>query len=695
MLARPLLLFSRRCLSGAPPNRTGQEKTMFRPLPALTALLAVLSGCSGQLDDNRFATGSNTLVGSADFSSLHVVDTDGGSIATVSLEDDSVSTVTVGLEPTRIARAGNRIYATLRGERSLAVLEETDSGLILVDKIATGAEPIGVVASEDGEHIYVASSLSGLVSEIATLTLETTRSWAIENEPRWLALHPSGKSLYVASVRGGTLTRVDLGNDQLRDAPLPEVLSNDFQTGDSISLTPRITGDPAVSPDGKILAIPVLYVDNISEVEPPDDGRTDEDDFMDFEESGAGYGGPGKTRFHAGVVNFPLNPGGVIDVDGGIAIELTGLGTDFEMLRSYPSSVVFSPDGNTMVVSLEGASAVLSVKTASDSNSVSTTRSVEESMAADDDDDGTGFGGIALMDSRSVTTVVSPAGPRGVAFVTEEQAFVHSFLDRTVTDIRFNGFQPNRFRGVPTPFSDPMFDDALFDEATVLKQAVEFAAEHLPANIAEGRRLFYSSDNPTMAAAGAGVSCATCHFDGRNDGLTWSFEGPGTIDRQTPSLAGVVSITAPLTWTDNVGTVVAEVMETSQGRMGGNGLSLSQGRKIADFIDWTREADVPLANSESDAVVRGREIFHRSEVGCSDCHNGIAWTDNETYDLYGLEAVRTPSLVGIAATAPYLHDGAASSIPVLLSWSRNQAMGDTSSLSQSELGDLAQFVLSL
>ena len=146
---------------------------------------------------------------------------------------------------------------------------------------------------------------------------------------------------------------------------------------------------------------------------------------------------------------------------------------------------------------------------------------------------------------------------------------------------------------------------------------------------------------------------------------------------------------------DSVATVVEEVMVTSQGRMGGSGLRNAQAEKIAQFIDWTREADVPLANSESDAVVRGREIFHRTEVGCADCHNGAAWTDNETYDLYGLEQVRTPSLVGIAATAPYLHNGTASSIRMLLDWSRNQAMGDTSSLSESELNDLEQFVLSL
>jgi len=660
---------------------------MTRIFPALTLLLVLLSGCGGQLDDSRFPTGSNTVVASSDFSALHVVDTDGGAIATVSVSDESVSTVSVGLEPTRLARAGNRIFATLRAERAVAVLEERGDGLVVVDRIDTGAEPFGIVASENGERIYVASSLSGTVIEIDTENLETLRSWQIENEPRWLALHPSGKSLYVASVHGGTLTHIDLNNDKLSITPLPEVLGSDFETFDSISLTPRITGDLAVSPSGKTLSIPVLYVDNISEVLPPVEEGLGEDPFIE-DGVGAGYGGPGKTRFHAGVVNFPVNPGGVIDTEGGTAIEVVGLGAEFETLRSYPSSVVFSPDGNTMLVSLEGASALLSVKTRPNSRPRGGGAIVDELIVPSE-----AMGGIANMASRTVNNVLTPAGPRGVAFVSNEQAFVHSFLDRTVTDIAFAGFSGN---SLPSLAPQTVDRDSFSEDGTpTLSDPIQFAAEHLPVHIAQGRRLFYSTDNPVMAAHGAGVSCSTCHFDGRTDGLTWKFQGQEEVERQTPSLAGVVSLTAPLTWTDSVATILDEVMLTSQGRMGGSGLSIANGEKIAAFIDWTREADVPLSNSESDAVVRGAEIFHRPEVGCADCHNGASWTDNETYDLFGLEQVRTPSLVGIAATAPYLHNGTAGSIRTLLDWSRSQAMGDTSSLGEREMSDLEQFVLSL
>ena len=658
-------------------------------LPALSLSLMLFAGCSSQLDDERFPTGSSTLISSADFSHLYVVDTDGSAVASIDIATNSVETITVGLEPTRIARAGERIFVTLRGERAVAILDDRGGDLTLSGRIDTGAEPIGIVAGESGERIYVASSLSGLISEIDTTTLETLRSWDIESEPRWLALHPSEKSLYVASVRDGLLNQIDLDSGDVTAVDLPEVHGSDFEDLDLITLTPRITGDPAVSPDGKTLAIPVLYVDNISEVDPPDMDGDDDDDFL---EVSGGYGGPGQTRFHGGIVTFPVNPGGTIDVDGGSPIEIVGNGADFEVLRSYPSSVVFSPDGETMVVPLEGASAVLSVKTRPNSDPMSNlNRAMQDEIMF--------MPGISDMNIHLANTAIAPAGPRGIAFTEDERAFVHSFLDRTVTDIQFNGFEPaTRFTGVPVPFfggGDTPVSDDFINGTPVLEEPIVFADEHLPADIAEGRRLFYSTDNTAMAAQGAGVSCATCHFDGRNDGLTWSFEGPGTIERQTPSLAGVVSLTAPLTWTDSVATVLDEVLITSQGRMGGSGLSHARAEKVAAFIDWTREADVPLANSESDAVTRGREIFHRAEVGCADCHNGAAWTDNESYDLFGIEEVRTPSLVGIAATAPYLHNGTADSISTLLRWSVNEAMGDTSSLNEREMSDLEQFILSL
>ena len=198
---------------------------------------------------------------------------------------------------------------------------------------------------------------------------------------------------------------------------------------------------------------------------------------------------------------------------------------------------------------------------------------------------------------------------------------------------------------------------------------------------------------PDAPACDAGeVSCSTCHMDGRNDGLTWTFEH-GV--RQTPSLAGAVSVTAPFTWTDQVASVGDEALITSSGRMGGDGLSYAEAAQVSAFIESIRAVDVPSRGSDDPAVLRGKAVFEREDVACASCHTGARFTDNDHYTMYGLEAVNTPTLVGVSATAPYLHDGSVGTLEEVLELSRTGAMGDTSMLSQAEMDDLAAYVKSL
>ena len=104
---------------------------------------------------------------------------------------------------------------------------------------------------------------------------------------------------------------------------------------------------------------------------------------------------------------------------------------------------------------------------------------------------------------------------------------------------------------------------------------------------------------------------------------------------------------------------------------------------------------MPNRDADDPAVDRGRALFYRSDVGCSGCHSGSLYTDNAFWALYGLDAVNTPSLRGVAATAPYLHDGRAATLRDVLELSRDGGMGDTSLLSEDELTDLEAFLRSI
>jgi cytochrome c peroxidase len=277
---------------------------------------------------------------------------------------------------------------------------------------------------------------------------------------------------------------------------------------------------------------------------------------------------------------------------------------------------------------------------------------------------------VALLASTSV-----PAGPRGLAFTGEQTLFVYSFLDRSVV----------RVEREPDPKLHGHFFSPASSEIVVARSTLTEEQEL-------GRRLFYATDAGEVSSPNIGISCATCHFDGRTDGLSWPFQR-GL--RQTPSLAGPVSMTAPVRWEGDRVSVADDVMQTSQNLMGGVGLTMEQAELVAAFVDSTRDVDVPGRGSSDERVARGKEIFERPEVGCATCHHGPRFTDNRKYSMFDLPSVKTRSLVGIAGSPPYLHDGSAKTLRDLLLRLRDGSMGNTSTLTDEELDDLEAYLMSL
>ncbi|HNH45947.1 MAG TPA: hypothetical protein PKY30_02860, partial [Myxococcota bacterium] len=190
--------------------------------PRLITLLLLSTGCQSVLSDHSFATGSHTVVADSDRGLLWAVDADNGAIVRQSTSGKVLS-VEVGAEPSRIARAGNRLFVTLRGERSVAVLEDQGDSLKLLQKVEVGTEPYGIVAREDGKRLYVALATQGVVQELDGENFSVLRSWEIDGEPSWLALQPGGHALYIASAFGGTLSWVDLDNGNLDVVDLPKL----------------------------------------------------------------------------------------------------------------------------------------------------------------------------------------------------------------------------------------------------------------------------------------------------------------------------------------------------------------------------------------------------------------------------------------------------------------------------------------
>jgi cytochrome c peroxidase len=102
----------------------------------------------------------------------------------------------------------------------------------------------------------------------------------------------------------------------------------------------------------------------------------------------------------------------------------------------------------------------------------------------------------------------------------------------------------------------------------------------------------------------------------------------------------------------------------------------------------------------SQAARKGRRIFNKA--GCVSCHPSPLYTDFKKYNIGSgknldeNKSFDTPTLIEAWRTAPYLYDGRAKTIKeVLTKHNSGDKHGKTSTLTDEEINNLVEFVLSL
>jgi hypothetical protein len=253
-------------------------------------------------------------------------------------------------------------------------------------------------------------------------------------------------------------------------------------------------------------------------------------------------------------------------------------------------------------------------------------------------------------------------------------------------------------------------------------------ADPMPEQLRLGQRLFFSANSDVFPiTTNHWVACASCHPEGRSDAVTWRFaEGP----RDTPSNAGGTRGTGFLL-RGAERRRVQDYWVTINVEQGGHfsaddPLEQPLLEAIAAFVERGLPLPIP-PTTDPGLVAKGQALFERADVGCSTCHFGARYTDsgkdNPTLDLSGhvelhdvgtcvttgfadvphedqeghpREACQfdTPSLSGVASSAPYLHDGSAATLMDVLTLTRGK-MGDVRSLSDDELAALVEYMRSL
>lgn len=298
-----------------------------------------------------------------------------------------------------------------------------------------------------------------------------------------------------------------------------------------------------------------------------------------------------------------------------------------------------------------------------------------------------------------------PAGraPQGVTLSPDGNTlYVQNFMDRSISVFNVSGIM----QGGSTP-------------PTVVATLNAVTAEKLTAQVLKGKQLFYDALDPRLALQGY-MSCASCHNDGGHDGRVWDLTGFGEGLRNTITLKGHANH-GVLHWTGNFDEV-QDFEGQIRNLAGGTGLisgatpnpslGASNAGRSADLDALAAYVKSLTANGNSpnrtsagalsaDATT-GQQIFRAQN--CAACHSGASFT-NSALNVFSnigtlkptsgqrlgapLTGLDVPTLRGVWATAPYLHDGSATTLADAI------AAHNGVSISATDMPKLVAFVSSI
>jgi cytochrome c553 len=260
--------------------------------------------------------------------------------------------------------------------------------------------------------------------------------------------------------------------------------------------------------------------------------------------------------------------------------------------------------------------------------------------------------------------------PDGIA-VEGKDVWVHCELGRRVVAIDTTSALANF--GTPTASAGPELASTTRSDAEL-----------------RGADLFRRGRDHRVSVGGF-MACASCHPEGRTDGLSWRIEGHNL---QTPILAGRVEGTHPYKW-DGKDVDLPTSLSNTVGRLGGSGLTPDDVRDLRAYLENLPEPKTPTPDQA--AVARGRKLFESEDTACSACHDGDKLSDGQQYDFAtNLVQVDTPSLIVLAYSAPYYHDGSARTLRALLTdKAAVHGMGKSSQLDDAQIDDLIAYLESI
>ena len=623
---------------------------------------------------------------------IHEKRPDGGRIWTVNPDNDSVSVIDatslhlvaeipVGRNPRTLALAADgKIWVANRASGNISVLDPARLAVDRTVSLPPASQPFGIVFSPADGSPWVVLEALGRVSRLDRASGAVTASIDVGPNPRHVSMPASGRQVLVsrfisrplpgesgarpaartgAAAHGGEVVVLDPVALVVTNTIVLEVSDRQDSTFQARGL-PNYLGAAAVAPDGKSAWVPSKQ-DNVMR------GILRDGLPLDFQSTVRAV-----TSRIALVDSLLENevgnePGNEPENDAGnghLRIDHDNSGV--------ASAAAFHPSGRYLFVALE------------------TSRHVAV---------------VDAVSGREISRAISGLAPQGLV-VSEDgrRLFVNNFMDRTVA----------------------VFDltRLVEDERLVLIARVPVVAgEKLAPAVLKGKQFFYDALDPRLARDGY-LSCASCHADGAGDGRTWDFTGFGEGLRRTISLRGRAGGSRPLHWSGNFDET-QDFENQIRAFAGGQGLM-----RDADFVERADPQGMPKAGASADLdalaayvasldtvdasphrradgsltpdAVDGKALFAAS--GCLGCHGGpdFSGADDALHDIGTLKpssgrrlggalaGIDTPTLRGVWAGAPFLHDGSAAGVTEAIA-----AHSSAGALRPEDLARLAAYVMQI
>jgi len=595
--------------------------------------------------------------------------------------------------------------------------------------------PTALVADSQGETIYIAEATAKQVAVFDTKTAKVTTTISVPAEPTGLALSGDGSLLYVTcGGQKGCVSVIDTGNAKLlRTLPAGH--------------TP---GSPVLSPDGRFLYICNRFDNNIWVISTGDDKQLAKIPAL-REPVAANVTFDGKWLF----VGNHL-PHGSASADS-IACNVSVINAEkaaFEIDIVLPNGstglndIAVSPDGRFVFVS--HILARYTVPTTQlergwiNTNAVSIIdtgrKRLIETVLLDDVDYGAAnpWGLACTSDSKylcvthagthelSVIEIAamiekinsynkrigrrpdpfggssydaSGSGSVAASNIPNELSFLYGIRKR----IKLPGKGPRALTIIGSNayvaeyFTDSIAIVDINSESRFKDQSITLGPKTDMTTERKGQMLF---NNAELCFQGW-QSCASCHpSDARVDALNWDLLNDGLGNPKNTRSLLLAHETPP--------AMITGIRENAEAavRAGITHIQFAvRPEEEAAAIDEYLKSLEPVPSPHlvdgrlSESAERGQKIF--SKAGCASCHTEPLHTDLKTHnvgtgkDLDKDQRFDTPTLIEVWRTSPYLYDGRAATIEeVLTTYNPGDKHGVTSNLADTEIKDLAEFILS-